>query len=62
MSKTATTCRRCRLEYTRDTSECPYCKHQNHSAFHRALGIPFIPTGLMVILGIIAYTVMYFAC
>ncbi len=62
MGETLTTCRRCQLKYTRNTSECPYCKHQNAAAFRRALGIPFIPTGLIVILGLIAYAVLYFAC
>ncbi len=62
MGETVTTCRRCRLEYTRNTSECPYCNYQHYGAFRRALGIPFIPTGLIVILGLIAYTVMFYAC
>ena len=62
MGKHATRCRGCLLEYTRETGQCPYCKHQNYGAFRRALGIPFIPTGLIIILGLIAYTVMYFVC
>jgi hypothetical protein len=62
MGKTVTKCQGCLLEYTRNTGECPYCNHQNYSAFRRVLGMPFIPTGLIVILGLIAYTVIYFAC
>lgn len=57
-----TKCRRCNLEYTRASSECPYCNHQNDGVFRRILGIPFIPTGLAVVGGLALLTIMYFAC
>lgn len=62
MGKRVTKCQRCLLEYTRETGQCPYCRHQNHSAIRCALGMPSIPTWLIVILVLVAYAVIYFAC